>query len=50
MNILSFHNYCKSSYYGAFKEIAHLKKDYNGLPHNIKPFINHRMFKSSYRI
>ena len=25
-------------------------RDYNGLPHNIKPYINHRTFKSSYRI
>ena len=24
--------------------------DYNGLPHNIKPYINHRTFKSGYRI
>ena len=23
---------------------------YNGLPHNIKPYINHRTFKSNYRI
>ena len=25
-------------------------KDYNGIPHKIKPYINHRTFKSSYRI
>ena len=25
-------------------------KDYNGLPHIIKPYINHRTFKSNYRI
>ena len=34
----------------AFKEIVSFKKDYNWLPHNIKPYINHRTFKSSYRI
>ena len=27
-----------------------IKINYNGLPHNIKPYINHRTFKSSYRI
>ena len=27
-----------------------LSNDYNGLPHNIKPYINHRTFKSSDRI
>ena len=43
-------SYCNNTYYGAFKEIVRYKKDYNGLPHNIKPFINHRTFKSSYRI
>ena len=30
--------------------LNNFKKDYNWLPHNIKPFINHRTFKSSYRI
>ena len=25
-------------------------RDYNGLPQNIKPYINHRKLKSSYRI
>ena len=34
----------------AFKEIVSFNKDYNGLPHNIKPYINHRTFRSSYRI
>ena len=29
----------------AFKEIVNFNKDYNGLPHNIKPYINHRTFK-----
>ena len=32
------------------KRLLALKKDYNGLPHNIKPYINHRTFKSIYRI
>ena len=35
---------------GAFKEIVSFNKDYNGLPHNVKPYINHRTFKSNYRI
>ena len=34
----------------AFNEIVSLNKDYSRLPHNIKPYINHRTFKSSYRI
>ena len=34
----------------AFKEIVIFNKDYNGLPHNIKPYKNHRTFKSNYRI
>ena len=33
----------------AFKEIFNFNKDYNGLPHNIKPYKNLRLFKSSYR-
>ena len=43
-------NYGTNNYYEAFKEIVSFNKDYNGLPHNIKPYINHRTFKSSYRI
>ena len=43
-------NYGASNYNEAFKEIVSFNKDYNGLPHNIKPYINHRTFKSSYRI
>ena len=43
-------NYGTNNYNEAFKEIVSFNKDYNGLPHNIKPFINHRKFKSSYRI
>ena len=43
-------NYGTKNYNEAFKEIVSFNKDYNGLPHNIKPYINHRTFKSSYRI
>ena len=43
-------NYGTNNYNEAFKEIVSYNKDYNGLPHNIKPYINHRTFKSSYRI
>ena len=43
-------NYGANNYNEAFKEIVSFHKYYNGLPHNIKPFINHRTFKSSYRI
>ena len=43
-------NYETNNYNEAFKEIVSLNKDYNGLPHNIKPYINHRTFKSSCRI
>ena len=43
-------NYSANNYNEAFKEIVSFNKDYNGLPHNIEPNINHRLFKSSYRI
>ena len=43
-------NYGTNDYNEAFKEIVSFNKDYNGLQHNIKPFINHRTFKNSYRI
>ena len=43
-------NYGTNNYIEAFKEIVSFNKDYNGLPHNIKPYINHRTFKSNYRI
>ena len=43
-------NYGTKNYAEAFKEIVSFTKDYNGLPHNIKPYINHRTFKSNYRI
>ena len=38
-------NYGNNNYNEAFKEIVSFNKDYNGLPHNIKPYINHRTFK-----
>ena len=39
-----------TNYYNeAFKEIVSFNKEYNGLPHNIKPYINNRTFKSGYR-
>ena len=43
-------NYGTNNYNEAFKEIVGFNKDYNGLPHNIKSYINHRTFKSNYRI
>ena len=43
-------NYGTNNYNEAAKEIVGFTKDYNGLPHNIKPYINHRTFKSNYRI
>ena len=39
-----------NNYNEAFKEIIIFKKDCNRLPHNNKPYINHRTFKISYRI
>ena len=46
MNII----YGTNNYNEAFKEIVNFNKDYNGLPLILKPYINHRTFKSSYRI
>ena len=43
-------NYGTNNYNEALKEIVSFNKDYNGLPYNIKRYINHRTFKSSYRI
>ena len=43
-------NYATNNYNEAFKEIVNFNKDYNGLPHNIKPYLNHRTFKSSSRM
>ena len=40
-------NYRTNNYNEAFKEIVSFSKDYNGLPHNIKPYKNHRTFKSN---
>ena len=43
-------NYGTNNYNEAFEEIVSFNKDYNGLPHNIKPYINHRTFKGNYRL
>ena len=43
-------NYGTNNYNEAFKESVSINKDYNWLPHNIKPYIYHSTFKSSYRI
>ena len=43
-------NYSTNNYNEAFKEIVIFNKDYNELTHNIKPYINHRTFKSSFKI
>ena len=43
-------NYGTKNYNEAFKEIVSFNENYNGLPHNIKPYINHRIFKSNNRI
>ena len=43
-------NFGANNYNEAFKEIVNFNKDYNGLPHNIEPYINHRTFKNSFRL
>ena len=43
-------NYGTNNYNEAFREIVSFSKDYNGLPHNINPYTNHRTFQSSYRV
>ena len=43
-------NYSTNNYNEVTKEIVIFNKAYNGLPHNIKPYKNHRLFKISYRI
>ena len=43
-------NYGTKNFNEAFKEIFNFTKDYNGLLHNNKPYINNRTFKSIYRI
>ena len=40
-------NYGTDNYNEAYKEVVNFYKDYNGLPQNIKPYSNHRTFKSS---
>ena len=42
-------NYGTKIYNEAFKEILNFNKEFNGLPHNIKPNINHRTFKTSFK-
>ena len=42
--------YGTNNYNEAFIEIANFNKDCNGLSHNNKSLINHRTFKSIYRI
>ena len=34
-------NYGNNNYNEAFKKVVNFNKDYNGLPHNIKPHIEH---------
>ena len=43
-------NYGTNNYNETFKGIVNFNKDYSRLSHNIKPYINLRTFKSSYRI
>ena len=43
-------NYGNNHYDENFTKIVNFNKDFKSLPHNIKPYINHRTFKSSYRI
>ena len=43
-------NYGTTKYNEVFREIASFNKDYNGLPDNVKPYINYRTFKINYRI
>ena len=43
-------NYGANNYIDSFNENVNFNKDYNRLSHNIKPYINHRTFKSSYRL
>ena len=40
-------NYGINNYNEAFNEMVNFNKYYNGLPHNIKTYVNHRTFKSS---
>ena len=43
-------NYGTNLFNEVFKEIVNFNEDYNGLSHNIKPYINHRTFNINYRI
>ena len=43
-------NYGKNNYNEDFKEIVNFNIDYNGLPQNIKLYIKHKTFKSSFEI
>ena len=43
-------NFGTNNYIEASKEIVIFNKDNNGLPHDVKPYINHRSLKSSYRV
>ena len=43
-------NYGTNNYNEAFKEIFFFNKNFKGLPHKIKPYINHRDSKSNYRM
>ena len=43
-------NYGTNNYNEAFKEIVIFNKNYNGFSHNIKLYINHRKFKTNYKI
>ena len=42
--------YGANNFNEALKKIASFNKDYNGLIHNIKPYLDHRTLKSSYRL
>ena len=43
-------NYGTNNYTEVFKGIVNFNKDFKGLPHTIKPYINHRTFKRIYKI
>ena len=43
-------NYGSNLYNEAFKKFVNFKKDFNGLPHYLKPYIGHRTFKTIYKI
>ena len=39
-------NYGTNNYNESFKEIVRFNKDYNGLLHKTKSYVNHKAFKS----